>query len=221
MSILNINNLNLEVNRVDGVYKLSPYLDYVIANFAKEFFKEKILKLDKNGLYVKRTIVEEVPKEDLDFELSKFSKENNELSSRKKEWANNHKDYYRIQTCLPSSNIFQKLLPSITILSAEDAVQGYKRSNEILKLIPNTSLDEYCIEKRPMLNYEHREEYNNFVVEQQKILKIPTTEELLNSLLKKSVEKTRISLDRSKCVNNEFYENYQNSFIQNLLNSRD
>lgn len=210
------------MNNALNFNKTDFYTKYVIANFAKEFFKSKIKELDVNHEYNRITgCVMEVAREDVDkWKEENISEETKaKYESLLKEWRDEHKDYYRMQPCLPSSENFAKFEPeekNFEGLTLNDAIQGYKAANETLKTIKNSDLDEYCIEIKPMLNYEHRQEYNDFVASLKSKLGIPTDDEIKRLLPEKEITKYRISLDRKPCEDASNMDLYAEIFLKNI-----
>lgn len=202
---------------------MNIYEKYVTANKAKEFFKQLIIKLDESHKYYKISSepVYYVSEEDLEkYKIENYEREIQLIKNEIKEWRAEHKDYYRIQPCLPSSCWIDHIILSINTdninITLEEAVQGYKKANEELKKIQNSDLDEYCTETKPMLNYEHKEEYNKFVSSLYEKYNVPTDSKL-KEILPKTIVKNpgRLSLDRSPCINPCSY----NSFF-NIVNNK-
>ena len=199
--------------------KETPYLKYLVANYFKDFFKNAINILDLNNDFMHIRYEEDVTKEDFLKAKEEYYNRNIEsfekFKKEKENFYNEHKDYYRIQPCLPPSsnynflfdylnNNFNTIIENLTL---ENCIQGYKASNEILKSIDNKDLDKYCTEAKPMLNYEHRDEYNNFIDSLYKKYNLLTDSEIKESCPKNRIKKTRLSLNRSKCEDFSIFNN--------------
>lgn len=209
-----LNPLELEINKFKGYDKnifeekgdkliTTVYFKYIAANYAKELFKNKIIELDKENIYTKVNEVEDV---DLKlFQITKLQYEESNAknialaNAEKDQWKHEHLHYYRIQPSLPTSTIYKHLFVLPDNLSLDDAVQGYKLCNEILKSIDNSELDKYCIETKLMLNYEYRDEYRKAMDEIDDKYGILTDSKIKEKLPKVKVNKVRISMNRQKC----------------------
>ena len=202
--------------------KRTPYFNYVFANAAKEYFKNKIDQYDKEGTFMRRTEVEGIRTEVIDkakaLYRAIFKNQLEKIDAEKENWKKEHADYYRQQTCLPSSSYVQTIIDEINNeldsrlkkFESDDindlldfAIQGYKAANEMLKNIPNSDLDKYCTEIRPMLNIEHKEDWTNFTASLPEKYGIPTEEEYIESihLPVETIVKKRLSLNRKPCEN--------------------
>ena len=172
----------------------TSYIEYLTAKFAVDFFKNKILELDNDEIYTRNNIKTIVDPEY--YKSDEWISKDEKLNQEKLNWKDLHKNYYREQPCLPSSSDLEIFIPNIEIVDCQNAVQGYKASNEFLKSIPNSDLDQFCTEIQIKLNYEHKEEYDKFVEEMKKKLKIPSKEYLMEN---HSIEisKKRLALNRA------------------------
>ncbi len=202
----------------DGKAEITPYLSYVITNFAKDFFKRKIALTDVSGVFYRKTVVKGVEKEAVDAELSRFATELEELEARKLQWRVDNPDYYRQQVCLPSSEGLRIYIPNVEDLhfDLDDCIQGYKNANSMCASF-GSSLDRYCTEKRPMLNLEHKPEYDAFVESQREALGIPTRTELEAELPKTDVVKARLCLDRTKATNIKSASVFTQAFLAKMI----
>lgn len=192
----------------------NPYFLYITANQANEFFKHKIKENDLDHKFYHVNTKLEVSMDRINnYKKENFKSELESIENEKKNWRDKHLSYYRIQKCLPSiSDDIVPLSMSLNdLINFEDInmyIQGYKASSEILKGIDNSSLDKYCTDSKPMLNYEYRDNYNNFINELNKKYKIPSNEEIASILEPINETKFRLCLDRSKCYNFDFYNRY-------------
>ena len=201
----------------------NPYFNYILLNQASEFFKHKIKKNDTNNLYYRMTTKLEVSTDRINaFKEENFASELKSIEEDKKNWRDKHLSFYRIQKCLLS--ISDDIVPlSISLndsINFEDLnlyIQGYKAANQKLKEINNSDLDKYCIDSKPMLNYEHKEEYNNFVNELYSKYNIPSNEEIREQLEPKNEIKYRLCLDRSKCYDFTPFELYYNLMKNKII----
>lgn len=219
--IFNDENLFEKIETKDEKVKFigTPYLRYILFNYTKDFFKRAISILDINNDYLKVRYEEDVDSEYFKTIKNNYYNENikafQKIEKEKKSWMENHMDFYRMQPCLPSKSnynfLFKKLENNFDLIVSKmtltEAIQGYKASNEQLKTIENKDLDKYCSESKPMLNYEHRDEYNTAIKEIYKKYNIMTDDELRESCSKTNVKKTRLSLDRSKCKDFSYLNN--------------
>lgn len=197
--------------------KATAYLRYIAGNFAKDYFKGKIEKLDTSNIYIKVQEVQDIDPADVEKEKDKYKPQMKLVEDELKAWRDKHKDYYRMQPSLPTSSIYSEFIPDISC-SLEEAVQGYKGSNALLKLITNNDLDKFCIETKPMLNAEHKEEYNNTKQFFKDYYKIPSDEDIKNSLTKKNIVKSRLSLNRQPVENEALINKFLEEFTENLRN---
>lgn len=214
------------------------YLKYIIATFAKEFFKDQIKNLDKEHKYNRVSIKQGVSKESIQkFKDEHFSKKDFEnFKEESKNIKEIHPEIYRIQTCLPSSNILNDFKPTILALdivdnhsdnysentiNIENYIQGYKGSNEILKSIENKSLDEFCTETIYMIKNDMRDVYNKIKLELLHKYHLLSDDEIKNLLPLENVESYRISLNREKCKDFTFLDKYYSEFITNYNKRND
>lgn len=221
---LSVEELLYEV--VDGQKLPTAYMQYIVANKIKEFFKQNIERLDKVGDYSKIRAVEEVTKESFDNAMKQYSKQMSLVENGMEQWKLAHPDYYRQQMSLPSSKevVGEVNLDFLNLIfTLEESIQGYKMANEIIKELNNSGkLDKFCICTKEMLNYEHRVEYNKEKERLMKVYGVPSKEELLAKLPKETVIKRRMSLSRSKSDNSKPFElasKELNSLIHNHLQS--
>lgn len=216
----------------DKIIVPTIYYRYIIAKFCKEFFKNTINYFDigKNE-YFKESFKEGINDNEYQRKLLKYTEENlddiNKIYQELEDWKNNHLDYYRSQPSLPDSSIIiNNFIPNGDLskfdyakfvsennISVEDAINMYKSCNEFLKFINESNpnpLDKYCVVNKLMLNYEHRNEYNEFKSNLYKRYNILSPEELKASLPIRKIRKTRLSLNRQKAdlevYNNFFYK---------------
>lgn len=207
-----------------------PYMAYVFANLAKEWFQQQIERLDKKndvirlseGFGVPPAVVEKAKA----LYAEVFRVKIVELESMKKKWAESNSSFYRQQPCLPSSkeygDAFRSHMGLVELeseITLDQAVQGYKAASEVLKGISNESLDPYCTEVRPMLNNEHREEYNGAVMKFHGELGLPLQDEWIASLplLEEKFPKKRLSLDRKPAETYEHLGALHGVFCQAVL----
>lgn len=193
---------------------VNKYIEYVLSNFAKDFFKEKIYKLDINNDYskeIKKIIIDPVV-----YETEEWINKNAILENEKANWKEMHLKYYRKQPCLPTSSNLQVYIPDIKINSLLDAVQGYKGAHDFLKTIENSDLDNFCTEIQIKLNYEHKKEYDDFVEQIKKKLDIPSNQELLEKYPKEKVSK-KLTLNRRACEDPKFFNLFKEKFIEAYL----
>lgn len=183
--------------------KKSAYSEYLLGNWAVEFFKDKIQKLDVENIYNRKSETLGMdPKDVKAFKLSpEYCDKEAQWKILMKEWQMDHQNYYRTQPCLPSSPLLDNFTLSYPDISLEEAIQGYKAAKELLKSISNESLNPYCVEMRPMLNAEHREEYQKYSNMIKKKIGMPTDEEINSMLPEKKCIKYRLSLNRQKSDN--------------------
>lgn len=196
---------------------MNTYFKYISANFAKDFFKKQIEKLDKENVYFRKAETQDIDPKDFENEKNKYKDKMKKVEEELKIWRENHKKYYRMQPSLPTSSIYSDFcLKEIDDLTLEEAIQGYKAANEILKTIKNEDLNQYCTELKPMLNYEYKEEYKLEVERLKRLYDIPSDEEIKASLPIKTIIKTRLCLDRQKCINNSKFDLFIKEFEKNL-----
>lgn len=190
-------------------YIKNAYFTYLLANAAKEFFKQKIIDLDKSNTFNRVRVENTFDPDDFEAEKAKYKRELSVINAELEVWRSNHPKYYRMQTCLPNSSTFNLEIPTNRLfdsLTLDDAIQGYKAANEVLKNIPNSDLDIFCTEIKPMLLPEFRYKYQEEVVRLRRLYNVPTDDEIRASLPIKAVNKYRLSLNRQTCSNTEFYD---------------
>lgn len=207
---------------------MNIYEKYVFNNLEKEYLKNKIYEIDNNlndkevskGIYVAtttKTIINPELFKGLNEELTLLKEK---LENEKLNFKEIHKNYYRQQISLPSSDYYRSIIndkigPYTKNYSLEEIVDAYKYCNQELKNIKNEDLNEYCTEIREMLNYEHREEYNNFIENTKNKLGIPSDEELIKNYPYNKITK-RIKTNRIKVENSLLYDNLYNKYEEIL-----
>ena len=176
----------------------SVYFDYIIANSAKSFFKEKLEEIDVENKYVKANYILDINKEKLDSIKESdvnYKEAVSNVENDLKIWRENNRSFYRMQPSLPSSKIFNVCIPILDLknVTLDGFVQAYKAAGEMLKTIPNSSLDIYCTELKPMLNQEHKGAYEKVKEDLRKLYKVPSDEDLISSynLQKETIKKTK------------------------------
>ena len=206
--------------QINAQLHTTVYFKYIAASYAKDFFKNKIQELDQDNTYMR---VREV--EDVDPETFEKAKEDYKINFAKlivlanaeiHKWQEDHNSYYRMQPSLPSSSKYAYLFDLDLDVTLEEAIQGYKSANEALKSIDNSQLDKYCTELKPMLNYEHRDEYEKFKKEIYTKYGLLSDSEIKETLKKVKIFKTRLSLDRTKCNNFKPAYNFITKVKENL-----
>lgn len=204
---------------IDGSLQSTTYFKYLAANFAKDFFKRKIDSLDNEHLFMRQNVVEDVDPKVFETAKSEYYEKYSEFitlaDNEKKKWRDDHKHFYRMQPSLPSSAQYADLFNFDFEMSLEEAVQGYKSAHETLKLIENSDLDKWCTELKPMLNYEHRDEYNKAMDEINKKFNILSDIEIKKKLPITKVTKKRLSLNRQKCENFDLANKFIHNFYLN------
>lgn len=189
---------------------LTPFGAYTFGNIAKEWFKQQMEQLDADGLFVKRQVVEGIPNEIKEKFKSIYKQIFAQKLEAEKQFRDKlhvqHPEWFRNQVSLPSSNVIKTAALAILAKESEqitinDAVQGYKASNELLKSIPNDALTPYCVETKIMLNMEHRDEWNAEMKAFKLDAMLPSFEEWLDRLNYPTgdITNSRISLNRAKC----------------------
>lgn len=206
----------------DGYLQPNIYFKYLIANDAKKFFKAKISSLDVDHNFMRENIVEDVDPNSFEIAKLKYYEKNSEAirlaNEEKEKWKDEHKHFYRMQPSLPSSVKYSNLFNFDINLSLNEAIQGYKLANEVLKSINNSNLDPWCTELKPMLNYEHRDEYNKAMENINKKFNILSDKEIKKTLPLVKVTKTRLSLDRQKCNDPSAFKSYLKNIFDNIKN---
>lgn len=210
------------------INQTNPYALYVVSNWAHDLFKDLLKEKDLKNEYFRLSYVEGADPE----EVKKYTEEYNsvyesllqELEEHKHTWQQEHMEYYRIQACLPSSQQYlQSIEPHWEELKGDLAdinliMNAYKAANESLKSVPNSSLDIFCVENRPMLNIEHKPKYEEFVNWMMKSMQLPTLQEYLEQKNIKTVQvkKTRLSLNRQKCEDSQYFDRFVQMVSENL-----
>ena len=218
----------------DGKLVSTAYFKYIAANFTKDFFKNLIQKLDTNHEYVKQSEVLGINQDDFDKLKYQYHKDNAEtfklIEKEQEQWKEDHKDFYRLQPSLPSSSKYKELFLNVDFflseeelnnlnISLEDAIQGYKFSNEILKTIDNKSLDKFCTEIKPMLNYEHRNKYTEAMTNIIHNHGLLTDNELKETMEETTIIKSRLSLNRQKSTSHESVSKLNNKIYNKLISN--
>ena len=211
----------------------SVYFKYIIANFAKEFFKAQIEELDINNEYIKKSEVQDFdPAEIKAFKESEvYQCKMQMVESELKIWREEHREYYRMQLSLESSSVYSKYCENVKLYDLIDlaeyldpiiklniAIQGYKAANEILKSISNEDLTPYCTELKPMLNYEYKPEYNKINNQLKTKYEVPSDEEIKSTLSIKTIIKKRLSLNREKSTDSTTIDEFYSLFNKNYVN---
>lgn len=219
----------------NGNLKTTSYFKYVAVNFMKEYFKDLIQSLDTNHDYFKLSTVTGIDPNEFNALKDNYHKEHADvfklIEEDKKAWREEHKDFYRIQPSLPSSNKYKEIflnsdffvnlknINSNDNITLDEAIQGYKYSNELLKTISNESLDRFCTELKPMLNYEHKSEYNEAVIEITHKHGLLTDQELKETLKETTFTKTRLSLNRQKSNNSVPFNSLADKMFDKLTST--
>lgn len=202
------------------------YLQYISANFAKNYFKSKIEELDVTNIYVSSKEILGISETDFEEAKEKYDDKKKLMDEKLKTWKEEHIEYYRVQTCLPTSSEYSICIPDISLINDSleheitlyDAVQGYKCANAILKLIKNSDLDKYCIDNKLMINKEHSEEYKKIKQQYKEQFNIPSDEEIKSTLTEKLITKTRLCLNRLPAENNIAIDIFLEKFVNNIKN---
>lgn len=175
-------------------FDASPHALYVAANAVKSALKDRIIELDVSGSVARFVPYFGVPEGELDAAKRLYEEIHRDQLKELDELNNGilllHPEWYRKQTCLP--HLWRpRTVPYIDSVSElEDAVQGYKLCNEVIKALEDSkSLDDACTEERMMLKYEFREEHQRMCAQHQMSLSLPSFEEWLEGSGLKLVER--------------------------------
>ena len=208
--------VKLWFNQIGHTYQSTAYLHYMFANSFKEFFKQKIYAMDVDRQFSRLRFEEgysDLVKNQLKAEYEKkYEDQLAALRLWQMEMQKVHPDWYRMQPCLPTDNAWHHAFAEFAKgygddLTLEQCVQGYKACNEILKEVDNSTLDDFCICTKPMLNYEHRDDYNLEKTEKMENLQLPDlktfsdrqVEKYPEKYAKENLPKFRLALNRAKC----------------------
>lgn len=199
----------------------TDYLKYILAKSFKDLFGNAIKAMDHGEKFTRKTV-----KMSYNTEMAKRLIKEQETKpewtiavDRMQEWKENHKDWYRMQPCLPSSAEILQFLPTLSdlSLSLDEAVLCYKAARTAEKTLNGSNLDKFCIELKPMLNCEHRNDWANFKNDLYAELNLLQMNEI-NQLCKIEVESSRLCLDRQdaeECYLSAatalWFENYANN----------
>lgn len=184
---------------------MNIYQEYVAAQKIKEAMAAMLKSITRDNPYVEFSTKLGIPDERFRIERAKFDIPREQAEAELSEWKKAHWDFYRMQTCLPSSSWIDSIFPDISGLTLEQLALGYKRAGEVLKGIPNSALDIYCTEIRPMLNAEHRDEWQAAKEAVYKNYGVPTDDQLKNSLRKEEIPTSRIKMNRQPCSDASVY----------------
>ena len=208
------NGLTLCENNAD--HNPNILTTYILANYAADWFLERIKELDKDHQYNRISGEVEV----LSDEALKIAEKlydivihdgypgyNEALENKRKELKELHPEWWRTQPSLPNMMSLYKMINisyfdnyknTITI---EEAIQGYKAAKDILKEINNDDLTPFCTETKTMLNYEFKKEYDEEINKVKEFYHIPDKKEWIENLNLPKIKKTktRMSLDRQPC----------------------
>lgn len=210
------------------------FLRYVILNQAVNFFAAKVKELDEEHFYNRlngevtyvlsdtmKGLANRLYEQVLVDGYPQFVKEREKLK-KKLEEANPH--WWRQQPALPNTSSLVKLCEVDEIyilggLTLEEAVQGYKAAKEELKLIENSQLDEFCVDRKKMLNLEYAGEYNSCMEELSKSHSIPDKNVFIESLNLPKIpyQKTRLSFDRRPAESYVGLDAYVTKFINMFM----
>lgn len=207
--IVSINSDNFTLNS-------KPYLRYILANSAKNFFKNYIMENDDEMKFHYEKEIEEADPT----ELSAMKKDCYNLTKTFNEEINNWKsrnaDKFEDVVSIPSIAEFF-VVPGGIKVSVEDAVEGYKAANEYLN-----SFDKSAIQtaSKRMIKPEFKAEYNEKSNEIRKELGLLTESEMKKECSKIKKTKYNLGLTRAKHISNDSSYKYIEKYMDELFTNK-
>jgi hypothetical protein len=211
------NNIdNILFKKRNGAYQLTEYSKYIILSQGVKFFAKQICDLDIEQKFHRESTTDIVDPEVYYNKLKEYQQNKNQFDLMIKEWAKENRNKFEYELYIPSIQKYAKDFQFNSLnLSLEDAVQGYKYCNTMLKKLNRKKL---LLAKKLVIKPEFKQDYYDTCKNFREIVGFPTESEIKSKITDKiSQRKTRLCLNRKPFNNMDSAKEYVQSYIEHLI----